>query len=141
MLDAKELEQRFLSLNPNCSLAKIQRLKRKRNSDSKHLRRVLSGIRSRCADKRNPYYGARGIACRLTLADLRLLWQRDNASSMDRPSVDRIDNDGDYVLSNCRIIEQSLNGRLSVICRNENPLSFAAHPAMYSAQACPPLQA
>jgi hypothetical protein len=37
--------------------------------------------------------------------DLEFLWNRDNASQMDRPSIDRIDSKGHYVLTNCRFIE------------------------------------
>ena len=51
------------------------------------------------------YYGGRGIKFLMTLDDFEFLWKRDNASQMKRPSIDRIDSDGNYELSNCRFIE------------------------------------
>lgn len=54
-------------------------------------------------------YGGRGIKCLLTVDDLRFMWNRDNAKSMVKPSIDRIDNDGHYELSNCRFIEAQEN--------------------------------
>jgi hypothetical protein len=72
----------------------------------------LSGIRQRCSNPRHTvyrYYGGRGIKCFLTIEEIRFLWHRDGADTMKRPSIDRIDSNGNYELSNCRFIEHVEN--------------------------------
>lgn len=84
------------------------------NPLSKRLSAILYGIRQRCTNPARPgwkRYGKRGIAARLTLADMLKLWKRDAAHLLSRPCVDRIDNDGHYEFSNCRFIELSENCR------------------------------
>ena len=56
-------------------------------------------------------YGGRGIRCFLSKTDIKFLWDQDKASSMKQPSLDRIDRDGHYILSNCRFIEMRENFR------------------------------
>lgn len=80
----------------------------------RRLRGLLSGIRTRCYNRNNSAYhcyGGRGIRNYLTVDDLRFLWQRDKASDMQKPSIDRIDNDGNYAIENCRFIEMRFNHR------------------------------
>ena len=75
---------------------------------------TLCAIRQRCNYEKAenyPWYGGRGIRCFMTLADVKALWERDGASEMEKPSIDRIDSDGHYEVSNCRFIEQSENSR------------------------------
>ncbi|KKN70029.1 hypothetical protein LCGC14_0434760 [marine sediment metagenome] len=60
-------------------------------------------------------YGSRGIKLLMTKDDFEYLWYRDKAHLMDRPTIDRIDNDGDYALQNCRFIELREN-----CCRNHD---------------------
>lgn len=55
------------------------------------------------------YYSGRGIEFRLTMAEVKHLWERDGASLMKRPSIDRIMIRGHYELSNCRFMELSDN--------------------------------
>lgn len=72
----------------------------------------LNNIRYRCnseKDRKYKYYGGKGIKCLLTIADLKFLWQRDNADTMKQPSVNRFDSDKDYVLDNCQFIEMANN--------------------------------
>lgn len=70
--------------------------------------RRLGAIRQRCNNpntKGYQYYGGRGIKCRITLDELETAYHRDRANQFDRPSVDRLDNDGDYCFGNIRWIE------------------------------------
>jgi hypothetical protein len=69
-------------------------------------------IRTRCNNSniiQYKNYGGRGIKCLITEEELKKLWFRDKAYKMQRPSIDRIDNDGNYEYNNCRYIELSLN--------------------------------
>lgn len=64
--------------------------------------------RRRCVDpKHREYkgYGGRGIKFMLTMEDAKRLFERDNARSLKKPSLDRIDPDGHYSFENCRFIE------------------------------------
>lgn len=64
--------------------------------------------RRRCGDRDSrwwPWYGSRGIKCFLTAHDARLLWERDGADQLRRPSLDRIDSNGHYEVKNCRFVE------------------------------------
>lgn len=72
----------------------------------------LQRARGRCNNKgNNRYYtyGARGIKCYLTTEEIKELWFRDKAYEMKKPSIDRIDNNGDYEIRNCRFMELSDN--------------------------------
>jgi len=70
------------------------------------------GAKSRCTSPTHqmfPRYGGRGIKFNLAFWEMGVLYWRDNAHLMKRATIDRIDNDGDYVFSNCRFIENSEN--------------------------------
>jgi len=54
-------------------------------------------------------YGGRGLRFLLSTYEVKHLYERDGADGMQRPSIDRKDNDGDYVFGNCRFIEMSEN--------------------------------
>ena len=74
--------------------------------------RTYEGLRSRCRNPKDDHftsYGAKGIKCLIKPNELKILWFRDNAASLRRPSIDRIDNSGNYELSNCRFVEFELN--------------------------------
>ena len=74
----------------------------------------LGAIRRRCEDSAfngYKYYGGRGIKCLLVLSDIEYLWKRDKAYLMKYPTDDRINNNGNYQVSNCRFIELSDNAK------------------------------
>ena len=70
----------------------------------------LHAIRNRLYNK-NSKYAKKGIKNYLTLDDLEFLWNKDKAWLLNRPSIDRIDNDGHYTRENCKYIELSENIR------------------------------
>lgn len=77
-------------------------------------KRTYAGICQRTDNPKSPgykYYGGRGIKNFLTINDLKYLWNRDKSDKMKRPSIDRIDPDGNYTLKNCRYIEFNENSR------------------------------
>ncbi len=93
-----------------------EQIKRKRQilNKSEPWRHRLQDIRNRCnspKNKRYKNYGKRGIKCLLTLSNLKFMWFRDKAYNMNYPTVDRKNNDGNYVLSNCEFIERNINSK------------------------------
>ena len=84
--------------------------------------RYLTWARQRCNNPKNKVfknYGGRGIRCELTLAEIRGLWDKNKAEKLKKPSLDRIDSDGNYAIGNVRFIE---------FCENVTGLKF--HPYM-----------
>ncbi len=87
----------------------------KKNPWAKH----KSLIASRCAC--NPHYNGK-ITKRKNLIstqELKKLWFRDKAWLLEKASIDRINNNGDYTYENCRFIEQRENARLGNIGLNK----------------------
>lgn len=68
-------------------------------------------MRNRCSNYKNPKYGALGIKCFLSFEQMGIIWKRDNAHLMKRPSIDRINSDENYTLLNCRFVELSENSK------------------------------
>src|SRR3990167_6551535 len=90
----------------------IIRKLRVKYKEAKPYLKTLCNIRHRCNnqnDSKYRYYGGKGIRTLLTMEDLRMLWERDNASKMEQPSIDRVDSNGHYTLENCRFIEMKAN--------------------------------
>jgi len=81
----------------------------RKNYKSKYpWKRIFNQIKQRCENINNPdykRYGLRGIQCEITVEEVQELWIRDRAFEMLEPSIDRIDNDGNYTFENCRFIE------------------------------------
>ena len=66
----------------------------------------------RCTDVKHKSfgrYGGRGIKFRLLKEDVKYLWERDKAYLLDKPRLDRINVDKDYVIENCRFISEAEN--------------------------------
>lgn len=88
---------------------KFQNLIRQKNYYKKYpWKRTLTNIRQRCNNQkmsRYKDYGGRGIKCLITEEEIKQLWFRDKAYKMEKPSIDRINNDGNYTFNNCQYIE------------------------------------
>ena len=73
---------------------------------------IYFSIRARCRNLPGDLYrnyGRKGIQCRITKKEILNLWMRDKGFFLKRPSIDRIDSDWHYTVSNCRFIELSRN--------------------------------
>lgn len=95
---------------------KLSKLYKKRIRKERPWVKHYNAARDRCHTKtHNSYknYGARGIQFLMTTEDFKFLWFRDKAYLMKRPSIHRINNDGNYELSNCCFIELTENIRIS----------------------------
>ena len=75
----------------------------------------MTTLRNRC--KNSPFYNGeiKLRRCLITMVELEKLWFRDKAWLLKVPSVDRINNNGDYTYENCRFIERDENSRLGNI--------------------------
>lgn len=78
--------------------------------------RYVHWARRRCTapadSKWYPFYGAKGLRVELTVPEAKILWERDGAAAMQKPSLDRINPEAGYTFSNCRFIEWFANVRL-----------------------------
>ena len=77
---------------------------------------TLHGIKQRCTNSKRKdycYYGAKGVRCFLTTADLELMWNRDRAFLLKDPVLHRQGDVGDYTVENCRFIEKSFHSALT----------------------------
>jgi len=93
---------------------------REKYFSSKHgkIMQIMQNIRKRCdepTNKRFHRYGGRGIKNLLTYDDISMLWERDKANSLVKPSLDRIDVNGNYEIDNCQFIEMKENSRKDLI--------------------------
>lgn len=72
----------------------------------------LHNARTRCryeSHRSYKQYGGRGIKCLLTFEEIKILWARDNAHLLVRPSLDRISSNDHYTFENCQFIELAEN--------------------------------
>lgn len=74
--------------------------------------RSYASAKQRCTNPNNKdyknYFG-KNIKFNITYIEFKKLWIRDKAWLLKSPTIDRIDNDGDYTYDNCQFIENSLN--------------------------------
>ena len=54
-------------------------------------------------------YGGKGIKCLITPEELKILWFRDKAYEMKKPSIDRKNSKKNYIFNNCEFIEFNKN--------------------------------
>jgi len=90
--------------------------------------RVFDHINQRCNNPKAPAYknyGARGIKCFISISDLKELWIRDKAYLLKVPSIDRINNDGNYTFENCRFIEFKENSMRASVAKRTPILQFS----------------
>jgi len=73
--------------------------------------RTYRHIMARCYYNKNSSYYKKGIKNYLKMQELKFLWFRDKAYLMDKPSINRKDNNKHYVLDNCQYIELLENCR------------------------------
>jgi hypothetical protein len=74
--------------------------------------RIYAGIKQRCNNPNAPAYkryGGRGIKCLITKEEIKFLMERDGYWNLKKPTLDRINNNGNYCLENCRFIEHFEN--------------------------------
>ena len=70
--------------------------------------RTMKRIQTRCSPK-GLYFKKWKIKNRISKEELKILWFRDKAYLMKKPSIDRIDGLRDYTFDNCRYIEMREN--------------------------------
>jgi len=78
--------------------------------------KTLESIKQRCDNSKNQRYecyGGRGIKYQITSNELKEIWFRDKAYLMKRPSIDRIDNNGNYIFNNCQYLETTEHNKKS----------------------------
>ena len=100
-----------------------------KNAFDQKLSRTLCDLRRRCNNKKAhnwKWYGGKGVKALITKEELEYLWNRDKGFDMKCPSIDRIDSNGSYELSNCRWIERYDNAKQTMFKSGlKNPRHYA----------------
>lgn len=111
----REKNKEKISKQKKIYYKKVQKyIKNKKSKDRKEHpeKYILKSIKERCLNKNHRFfylYGGRGIKYFITEEEIRQLMIRDGYWKMKKPSIDHIDNDGNYTFENCRFIEMSEN--------------------------------
>lgn len=111
--EGKEYRRGYFQKNKS-RLYKLKVAARKLYVKSNPWYRSYEAAKSRCNNKNNQgyrWYGGKGVRFLMTLEEVKHLWVRDSAHKLEWPSIDRIDGNGHYEVSNCRFIEQRINSR------------------------------
>jgi len=117
-----KIQKKYYFDNREDILKKEKENKRKRKME-KPWTSHLKSAKERCNNPNSKdfhRYGGRGICFLITVGEIKDIYLRDNAKDMKQPSIDRIDNDGNYAFGNCRFIELAENSRLSANGRLAN---------------------
>ena len=91
-------------------------ISRRERQNKARWQKHLEALRKRCNYIKHDaycYYGARGIKALISEKEIKKLWFRYKAYLMIKPSIDRINNNGNYTYENCRFIELGENVRRS----------------------------
>lgn len=95
--------------------------KRQWSADLKSWEKTFYSILSRCTSKIHPYF-LKGIKCLITKEELRILWFRDKAYLMEKPTIDRFDPSKNYTFENCQYLEHRINSLLKGVHCATSPL-------------------
>lgn len=82
--------------------------------------KVLARIRTRCGKKERYEL----IECRITQAEIKQLWDRDNAGSMIQPCIHRKNSANHYTFNNCEFMEYAYHQALHLIEYNKGKGRF-----------------
>ena len=92
------------------------RIYRAQNPWMKTLFSVYKRVRGKESKER---YFDRGICNFLTVENIKSLWYRDEANKMKKPTLHRLDNDGDYEMENCIYMEFSDHIKFHKACKKQ----------------------
>lgn len=118
----KITQQKWLFNNKNKQKTRVRKYRKNHRWLSSY-----SCAKQRCTNPNNHAYkdyGGRGIEFLISSNDVKELWFRDKAYLLDRPSIERIDNDGHYTFDNCKFIELSINSAKNKRLVNKIVLQF-----------------
>ena len=104
----------------------IRQYMKKRKAESPWLSHYYWAY-TRCNNPKATNYsrwGGRGIRLHLTKEEIEILYKRDGAKDMKRPSLHRINNDDNYQFSNCQFIETSNKQKIEAYALFDKDGSF-----------------
>ena len=103
----------YTSACKKCRTVQAQRWL-KRNNIENPWYNSYRGAKERCTNINHiqyKNYGGRRIKFLMTIEEVKILWFRDKAYLMKKPSIDRKENNGNYEFDNCQFIELKINVR------------------------------